>query len=202
MSEASFDRKYNKGRYRVKDRREYRVESTNVMKRHRPSQNKRSRPKANPFKKSGIKKYKEFDLEEAIIDFNKGLEIDPGDIALHFNIACAYSLTEQKDKAFDHLEKAVVHGFKDFNKIDTHDDLAFARIQDEFLTFKANGYKVTGDKNESPEIINRQEEESKKKSLLDDDILLSHLNKLAELRNKGLLSEKEFLSEKKKLLRQ
>jgi len=202
MSDASFDRKFNKGRYRVKDRREYRVGHTTIRERHRPKVKSKARPKANPFKKSGIKKYKEFDLEEAIIDFNKGLEINPGDIALHFNIACAYSLTEQKEKAFQHLEKAVVYGFKDFNKIDTHDDLAFVRIQDEFLPFKENGYKTKANIDSSQKAKQETEEETEESNPLDDDILLGQLNTLAELRKKGLLSEKEFLAEKKKLLRQ
>jgi TM2 domain-containing membrane protein YozV len=205
MSDAAFDRKYNKGRYRVKDRREYRVEQARSRRRSVPTPQKRKparRLKANPFKKSGIKKYKEFDLEDAIIDFNKGLEIDPEDIALHFNIACAYSLTEQKEKAFYHLDRAVEFGFKDFNKIDTHDDLAYARIQDEFLTFKEKGYRLEG-----MEKATATKQESNKsipvvEKTLDDDILLGQLNKLAELRKKGLLTEKEFAAEKKKLLRQ
>ena len=207
MSDAAFDRKFNKGRYRVKDRREYRVERNKNIRnkqyrRKTTTPRKRQMPKANPFKKSGIKKYKEFDLEEAIIDFNKGLEIEPEDIALHFNIACAYSLTEQKDKALYHLDKAVDYGFKDFSKIDTHDDLAFVRIQDEFLVFKENGYQLPGKKAkaEKPK-IEKEEEKDPENNLLDDDVLLSQLNKLAELRKKGLLSEKEFQAEKKKLLR-
>ena len=61
----------------------------------------------NPYKTNGIKKYKEFDLEGAIEDFSKGLEIHPRDISLHFNLACAYSLTEQVDKAYAHLDRAV-----------------------------------------------------------------------------------------------
>jgi len=97
--------------------------------------------KANPFKNSGIKKYKDYDLEGAIEDFSQGLSINPKDIALHFNIACAYSMTEVKDKAYYHLSKAVELGFKDFEKIKTKDDLAFVRIQPEFDEFEESGYK-------------------------------------------------------------
>ena len=66
------------------------------------------------------------------------LKIDPKDVALHFNIAAAYSLTEDKDKGFYHLSEAVKYGFKDFEKITSHDDLAYLRIQPEFEEFKAN----------------------------------------------------------------
>lgn len=156
--------------------------------------------KSNPFKKSGIAKYKDFDLDGAIADFEQGLAISEGDVALHWNIAAAYSLTEKKDKAFFHLNRAVELGFNDFEKIQTHDDLAFLRIQPEFDDFKANGYKL-GAKQA------RQSRESKRLDAPDqtenltDDILLSQLNKLAELRKKGLLSEQEFVTERKKLLR-
>ncbi len=150
------------------------------------------RAKSNPFKKTGIQKYKDYDMEGAIDDFKKGLDIDPRDIALHFNLAAAYSLTEDKEKGYFHLSEAVKHGFKDFEKIDTHDDLAYLRIQEEFDDFKAKGYKYTSAAKNAP--VNEAE--------VTDDVLLSQLNKLAEMRKKGLLSQGEFILEKEKLLRQ
>jgi len=160
------------------------------QRRQEPVRKTEFRVRSNPFKKSGLKKYKEFDIDEAIIDFQKGLEIEPKDIALHFNLACAYSISEEKEKSFYHLSEAVKYGFKDFEKIQTHDDLAFIRIQNEFDDFKASGYKVSSAKR-----IEVKEEN------IQDDVLLSQLNKLAELRKKGLLSQDEFVLEKEKLLR-
>ncbi|MBK7010281.1 MAG: hypothetical protein IPH36_17425 [Saprospiraceae bacterium] len=40
------------------------------------------RVRANPFKNSGLAKYKDFDLDGAIADFKQGLEIDANDVAL------------------------------------------------------------------------------------------------------------------------
>ena len=204
MSDEAFDRRYNESqgqrrqyqsrRSRRRDRRREEALQRETQRRQRPSARNR-KPRTNPFKKSGIKKYKDFDLEEAIIDFNKGLEIDPTDVALHFNIACAYSLTEQKDKAFYHLAKAVELGFNDFEKIKTHDDLAYVRIQPEFDKFQENGYKLAGNSPKAPEARPEISEP------ITDDKLLSQLNKLAELRRKGLLSEEEFNLERKKLMR-
>ena len=218
MDPAEFDRRYNEeeeggefDRYRRKRetsdfRRRGRARGTRSVKptvrqeRSSTSRRRSRRPAAehvpdrkrvNPYKQSGIKKYKDFDLQAAIEDFDKGLEIDRKDISLHFNIACAYSLTEQADKALFHLSKAVEYGFKDFNKIKTHDDLAFVRIQPEFEQFEANGFRTV----KTPQL------EPPKENLLDDDILLSQLNRLAELKNKGLITEKEFLAEKQKLIR-
>lgn len=185
QKDSRYDRSQRKPQGRVQDRE--------IKARQQQAYQKR----ANPFKKSGIRKYKEFELEDAIIDFNKGLEIDNRDVALHFNIACAYSLTEQKEKAYHHIKKAVEYGFKDYEKIQTHDDLAFIRIQPEFEPFKKSGftsYKVEGEAQAKQVAAASVEEEVK------DDVLLSQLNKLAELRKKGLLSEQEFAYERKKLL--
>jgi len=156
-----------------------------------------TRDMQNPFKINGIKKYKEFDLEGAIEDFKKGLEIHPNDISLHFNIACAYSLTEQVDKAYEHLDRAVALGFNDFEKIKTHDDLAFVRIQDRFDEFQKNGYRLTQQSLTTP----AADDNNQQAATPMDDLLLSQLRRLAELRDRGLLTEQEFMNEKKKLTR-
>ena len=161
----------------------------------RAAQRPRMSSRANPFKRTGIQKYKEFDLEAAIDDFNKGLEIEPRDIALHFNIACAYSLTEQKEKAYLHIKKAVENGLQDLNRVQTHDDLAYVRIQPEYEAFKESGYRQYAFTSEDGQVIDDGTE------TVADDVLLSQLNKLAEMRKKGLLSESEFVLERKKLLR-
>jgi len=156
----------------------------------KPKPKPRPRKRPNPYKKSGVEKYKEYEYEGAIEDFKKALEIDPKDIPTHFNIACAYSLTEDKDKAFYHLDKAVENGYKDFNKIQSHDAFAFIRIQDEFEGFAKNDYRLT---------------ENQAAVVEDEDIpnpdLLEKLKKLADLRDSGILTEEEFLTQKEKLLR-
>lgn len=198
MSDAEFDRKYNspeqQGRY---DRKKiYGPYSQQRGKLPAVPKNAQSnRDVQNPYKINGIKKYKEFDLEGAIDDFKKGLEIHPRDISLHFNLACAYSLTEQVDKAYVHLDKAVNLGFNDFEKIKTHDDLAYVRIQDRFEEFQHNGYKLSGSGEQQASDKEAVEEH------IQDDLLLSQLKRLSELRDRGLLSEQEFVIEKKKLTR-
>ncbi|MDX1478225.1 MAG: NINE protein [Saprospiraceae bacterium] len=214
MDDKEFDRRYNDDlggneydRYqrRRTQRRDYRRPGQTTQRRHQQARETRrsqsrqrtarhavpERTRVNPYKQSGIKKYKDFDLEGAIEDFSKGLEINPKDISLHFNIACAYSLTEQVEKAYYHLDQAVALGFKDFDKIRTHDDLAFVRIQPRFDAFAENDFRLE----KTPQL------EAPKENLLDDDILLSQLKRLEELKNKGLLTEKEFLAEKEKLMR-
>jgi TM2 domain-containing membrane protein YozV len=215
MSDADFDRKYNRGSLFVRKgpleaRREAQMKQYEQFPdiRKKTTSIRKSNPlssvKTNPFKISGIKKYKDFDLEDAISDFKKGIQISPNDVALHFNIACAYSLTEKKEKAFQHLIKAVSYGLKDVERILSHDDLAFVRIQPEFDHFRANGFR------ENPYGVVIEEKEPKGSEKSEhfeqddrmDDGLLVQLKKLSDLRSKGVLSEAEFTFERKKLLRQ
>jgi len=201
MSDEQFHHKYNRGAYvnpthrdsKVERRRQEQLNRTRSTRPTRGAQPRRAAvQRANPFKKSGIAKYKDFDLDGAIADFSKGLEINENDIALHFNIANAYSLTEQKEKAYYHLDRAVDLGFQDFDLISTKDDLAFVRIQPEWEAFKANGFQLKrGMMSAGTPEANPTET---------DDVLLSQLNKLSELRKKGLLSEEEFMLERKRLM--
>lgn len=198
MSDEQFDRKFNKrkrGR-RTPGRKSYPSQSRSQrdLKMDREYyQYKKSiaKKRDNPFKRSGEKKYKEYDLEGAIDDYNNALEITPDDKDIHFNMAAVYSLMENKEKSFYHLEEAVKLGFKDKDKIMSLDDLAFLRIQDEFEEFKNNGFT-----REVP-----KQKALPAEDLLQDDVLLSQLNKLKDLRSRGLLSQKEFNYEKEKLFR-
>lgn len=161
----------------------------------------------NPFKSSGIQKYREFDYDGAIEDFKKALLIQSTDVAVHFNLACAYSLTEERENAFFHLSKAVEFGFVDFKKIQEHDALAYLRIQDEFEIFKKNGYRLNvppptaippmpKPQPEEPKAI----EEPQEDLLSKNSLLLDQIKRLGELREKGLLTEEEFEIQKRKLL--
>jgi len=175
------DRRMQKRDTRVRERqfeREYRKKNTNIPQRAKP----------NPYKEQGIQKFKDYDFDGAIEDFNKALEVNPNDIAVHFNLACAYSITENKDASFNHLDKAVKHGFNKFDKIQTHDALAYLRIQPEYTDFEKNNFRLSQ---------NNMEFEEKSKESSD---LLDQLKNLAELREKGLLTEEEFNSQKRRLL--
>ncbi len=211
MNEEVFDAKYNRDtRYRHRRRyRGSRHQDTDFERyepqrpqrrssdggsrhnRNRKAQQRRRgtrrRVKNNPFKQSGIKKFKEFDIEPAIEDFQQALKVDPNDLTIHFNLACAYSQLEQTEKAYDHISKAVEMGFTDFERIDNHDALAYVRIQPQWEEFKANGYTF------------RKQLAEPGENLLDNDLLLQQLKKLNELKERGLITEEEFLEQKSKL---
>ncbi len=214
MDQEVFDTKYNKQyvetTYRYQKRRDtdfqrkrratpvgrpkrsdLRKERQEAVERQRRANQKRAIAKVNPFKKSGILKFKDYDFEEAIVDFNKALTINDKDPSIHFNLACAYSLTEKKEEALFHLDKAVEHGFKLYDKIKTHDALAYLRIQDEYEAFEKNNFRLeTEEKEEATEGITDFSSD-----------LLEQLKKLGELRDKGLLTEEEFTAQKRKILK-
>ncbi|MBP7272904.1 MAG: NINE protein [Saprospiraceae bacterium] len=194
MPQAEFDRKYNRYSLREVEDDPYRHKNNKYEERKRERRNNfeqgsKYKTDENPYKKSGIEKFKAYNLRGAIDDFKKSLQIDPQDKATHFNIACAYSLNEQADLAFWHLDCAVQFGFRDFDKIKTHDALAFVRIQEEFITFANGGYRL------SPEKRNMQGGGSVSTST----DFLEQIKQLGELRDSGVLTEEEFVLQKKKL---
>lgn len=204
MDQEDFDDKYNtrEANYEQTARRQ-----ASGRDRRRPSERRRQAPpsprqvsvasrKKNPFKLSGIQKYKDYDFEGAIDDFKKALAVDSKDIAVHFNLACAYSITEQAGKALNHLDFAVKNGFVDFDKIKEHDALAYLRIQDSFEEFVTNGYCLDRPAKEEPAPAPIITEEP---SISTD--LLEQIKKLGELREKGFLTEEEFSAQKRRLLR-
>jgi TM2 domain-containing membrane protein YozV len=197
-----FNMKYNRewmqerGIYRPDFRRQPRADFERTAQRTQPQQQPMPQPlqrhaaeRPNPHKTTGLEKFKDFDYAGAIADFKKSLEIAPQDIATHFNLACAYSLTEDADLAFSHLDKAVALGFQDFAKIKQHHALAFLRIQKDFDQFASNGYRTP------PQAALPVEQDL----LSSRPNLLEHLQKLADLRDRGLLTEQEYEAEKQKL---
>ena len=196
MSQEEFDKKFNSRYFKSRQRNYQRKKAP----KHEYYETKKTKTKSkrivrnNPFKKSGIKKYKDYDIQEAILDFEKGIKLEPHDISLHFNMASAYSLLENKEAAYKYLAKAVELGFKDFDRINTHDDLAFLRIQDDFEDFKNSGFRNINKSQRPTQTRSSQPNEPM------DDVLLSQLNRLMELRKKGVLTENEYLVERKKIL--
>jgi TM2 domain-containing membrane protein YozV len=213
MDQATFDDKYNykdnfgrterrrpfPPKYNREERHQKYVDHRKTAKANRPTPPPVVIKKKNPYKQSGVQKYKDYDFEAAIADFKKALAIDSKDIAVHFNLACAYSITEQAAKSLHHLSKAVEHGFVDFDKIKEHDALAYLRIQDEFEEFVKNGYRL----NTAP--TKQEETTTTTIDTVDDSAistdLLDQIKKLGELREKGFLTEEEFVAQKRRLLR-
>jgi len=198
QDDQKFDYKYNKHRYEYqgknRDRRQRPQRRSNAPVRQRtaksPAPRRTATSKKNPFFETGMKKYEDFDMRGAIADFTKALEISPHHVHTHFRLACAYSLMENKKKGFYHLSKAVENGMTKLDKIKSTDELAFLRIQDEYTDFEKNNFRLAPSVQPPADIKG-----------LDEDILLRQLNKLKDLRDRGILTEAEFVQEKRKLSR-
>jgi len=150
---------------------------------------------------AGLRYFRDFEYDRAIIAFARALEKNPRDVASHFNIACSYSCEENAEKAFFHLDRAVALGFTDFERIRAHDSLAFLRVQPGYESFADNGYRLAPDRSEEENVLANPitQEEMVELPEINDD-LLDQLQRLATLREKGLLTEDEFSVQKKRLL--
>ncbi|WP_020567715.1 NINE protein [Neolewinella persica] len=152
-------------------------------------------------RQAGLRYFKDFEYDRAIIAFERALEKNPSDVASHFNVACSYSCEEDADKAFYHLDRAVALGFSDFERVRTHDSLAFLRVQARYEAFEANGFRLSPDLTAEEVVL---ENPIKQEALVElpeiNDDLLEQLQRLATLREKGLLTEGEFATQKKRLL--
>ena len=227
MSEERFNQKYNSGSssngQRRNSRRETRTANRNPYQQRseqydyrsgsRPSNNnpyqnnerKTKIIKDNPFKTSGIKRLKDFELDLAEADLIKALELSPDDFEIHYELGKLFSMTEKKQKSYYHLAKAVQLGFKNISEIRSIDELAYLRVQSDFEEFENSGFRQVpgnGVISDIPQTSSQtnQSVEPPKNDLLQNDLLLSQLNKLQELRRKGLLSDSEFEEEKIKLM--
>ncbi len=194
MPQEDFDEKYNRKKIRQthQQRRAQYLAS---------AQNTTNFKNLQLFKRRGIDAYRLHDFEEAIINFNRALDFQPDDPALHFNLACCHSSIEETEDALFHLEKAVEYGFDDMDKIHNHKALAFIRSLEDFDLFVENDYKVISLSlpplpDEEPISKDEPTEAEKNRSYE----LLVKLKELAELRDKGILTEEEFAQQKRRLI--
>jgi tetratricopeptide (TPR) repeat protein len=193
MPQEEFDERYNTPlRRRIYKSREksYRYPERNAY------QDYQARAYNNP-KKEGIRFFRSYNFVDARDAFLEALELDPEDPAVHFNLACTYSMLEKADRSFFHIEEAIHFGFNDIDRIHEHEALSFIRSLPQFDQFVQNGYR------EVKQLHAHQEE-----SVLDlnakDPVnnLLQQIRQLAELRDKGILTNEEFTEQKKKILDQ
>ncbi len=72
---------------------------------------------------SGIRLLQEKKFDESVAAFKKCIELRPDDPTAYYNIACAFSLKGDADKAFEWLERAIDKGFDDVGHMARDTDL-------------------------------------------------------------------------------
>lgn len=192
MPGEEFDAKFNQ---QARDKRYNEADFTRQKMNYRQRRAAKKHPMIDPFKASGISKYKDYDYEGAIGDFQKSLAEKFDDPATHFNLACCYSLVERPDPAFFHLTKAVHFGFVDFDKIEKHEALAYLRTLPAFTEFVQNGYQRM-----APLPAGEADLLSSSPKQREGETLLEQIKRLGELRNKGILTEEEYVTQTKRVL--
>ncbi|WP_373551445.1 NINE protein [Haliscomenobacter sp.] len=213
MPTEDFDEKYNKNRLQQTQRETYYDEAESeadpaalMEKPQRTAKSpqgskagKKENKKEDFFKRIGIEQFRSMDFEGAIESFMKALEDNITSPSVHFNLACCYSMIENTDKALQNLEKAIENGFSDISKIQSHQALAYVRKQPEFESFVANGYRIVKQLPQAqPNFLDAQV--NAPSSSNDTKDVLDEVLHLGDLREKGLISEEEFVAQKRKLL--
>ena len=94
----------------------------------------------NKEKKKGLAYLQEYDLENAVIAFQKAKDANPSDPQIYFHLACAFSIQENVKEGFEALRMAVKHNLKDMEMILTHDMLAYLRMHIAFQDFADSNF--------------------------------------------------------------
>ena len=165
-------------------------------------------PKLDPFRISADKKFEDYDFDGAIQDYRRSLNVNPRQAEVHFNLSRLYSIHEQRDTALFHLNQAIENGYYDFDEIERHDHLAFLRATPEFYAFKSNSYRLPGvtappnpTVTTTPPATPATPAAPEETLELSDD-LITRIERLAKLKEDGILNEDSFAREKAKVLRQ
>ena len=158
-------------------------------------------PRKDPFQLTADQHYANYEFDAAIRDYRRSLNVDPRQPEVHFKLACLYSIHEDTDTAIYHLSQALEHGYYDFDEIENHDHLAYLRSTPEYEAFKSNGYRVPATRT-PPEAMAEKEAPGAAPDTLElSDDLITQIERLAKLKEDGILSESAFQREKAKLLR-
>lgn len=101
-----------------------------------------SKPKdpADEAKKKGLQRLQEYDLENALLELGKALNMKPNDPEIYFHMACAHSVLEQTHEGFECLKNAVKYNLQNREMILNHDMLAFLRMDEAFEKFLDSGF--------------------------------------------------------------
>lgn len=138
-----------------------------------------------------IKLFLANDLDAALALLKRAVTLQPLNNKLYYNLACLYSTKKDINNCLASMQIAIENGYSDFNKINTYEKLAWMRNHELYKIFVANGYCISLTTNKS-----QTTEETK--SI--DHSKIEALERLSNLKEKGMLTNEEFAEEKRKIL--
>ncbi len=125
--------------------------------------------------------------------FEDALQYDYNDPQTHFMLSCCHSMEKDASQAYFHLASAVDFGFQEFEEIYHNEALSWLRSQPDFEAFVKNGYRQVAYLNTpKPDLL-------ESKSYYDATVL-DRIADLGELMERGVITRKDFESQKKELL--
>ena len=130
--------------------------------------------------------YNSGDYEASVSILKRVAALQPYNNLTYYNIACMYSLTKDSGNCLRSLQTAIGYGYSNFPKLSVDKDLEWMRKQPEYELFVKNGYQLISDIAEH--------------SVNNKNLDLEQIEKLSILKEKGVLSEEEFIEQKKRLL--
>ena len=157
--------------------------------------------------------YEAYDYQAAAERYEQALDLDLGDGESRVLAARCYSLLEDAPSAYRHLERAVALRAENLSLVQSDPDFAWLRTQPDFALRRTSGFAagsanasggasavngeavVDGHRNGATSLTPPPLPASNGGNLLDD------LERLARLRERGILNEVEFAREKARLLR-
>jgi tetratricopeptide (TPR) repeat protein len=176
-------------------------------------------------KAEGIRYYRTGDYDLAIEAFTEASESDLGDAGTHFNLACSYAQLGQYGEALRHLELSVTFGLPKPERIEKHPALAALRKHSSYRSFRSNNFRrldlleLTEPKAADTKIVDEEETseyfsapppllKAKVDATPDVDLnapppgsdLLEQITRLRELHDAGILTQREYQTQKEKLM--
>lgn len=175
-------------------------------------------------KAEGIRYYRTGDYDLAIEAFTEASEADLGDAGTHFNLACSYAQLGQYGEALRHLELSVTFGLPKPERIEKHPALAALRKHSSYRSFRSNNFRrlnlleLTEPKATDSKIVGEEETiedfnaPPPRKAKVDAapvaDLnapppgpdLLEQITRLRELHDAGILTQREYQTQKEKLM--
>lgn len=146
--------------------------------------------------------YDSFDYQLAAEQYEQALDMDLNDGESRVLAARCYALLEDSDAAYRHLAKAVQLRATNMDLVGAGDDFAWLRMRSDFDARRRAGFGVPPPPLNEPTPNGSASHRAERAALPPaGPNLLDDLERLAALRERGVLDDEEFVRQKERLLR-
>ncbi|MDT0646327.1 SHOCT domain-containing protein [Zunongwangia sp. F260] len=142
------------------------------------SSEKSTKSEATKYLIKADKEMRQGSFQQAIQSANTAVNLNNNFPLAYYRLATLHSIRSDKESAFLCLEKAVSLGYSNFDKLNKDPNLEWLRRRPEWEQFRTAGYKKTSS----------------------NSGYINELNELSNLRDKGIITEDEFIAKKQRIL--